>query len=1064
VQRRCSIGLQRNSPTGEDRTVSAYAFGDALPSIEADALGNETTTLVDELGRVTERIDPNRVSYRFSYDAFGRVTQETVEGVGGTETPTVTRSYSDAAPSVVQEDRLDAFGSLAGRTVQVADGHGNQRESWELRDAATDAWVVSTSLVDAFGNLRFTTVPEMRTGLFSSSPGGTQLLTANASDAFGEVRVSYRDLLASPGCFTKVYHESPRETVSLDESGRTKVTVTDAYGRLVEVRERFDNGGTQAETCGNHPYNNPSTVVSSYQWSGRSQLQKLTDAEDVDGSRDSWWYDYDMAGRLREVTRAAGTDPRSSYAAYDYDGSRPSVMYRGAPSASTRSVMWNYDALGRVVEKRVRQAGGANNPGTWPSWRATWDTQWIGAVTEETSAVIAGVPEAVTTYSYDGATEGQVGNLGRVSGVTRNFRDGTTATFRYVRDLQGEARQTVFPSGSTLTRAENDAGIVSEMEVFVPGAGTESFSVLYDSMGLAAGFDAKHVGHRLDVRRTSPSALHGLRWKTPTGAQYTIDYAHQADSRLTLKTFGGAFDSILPVPNASQHFGYDELGRLSSLSGDFGAETWTYDIMGNLEFHSRTGTAEDEEWHYSFPRPLNEPGYRSSASGAIEDSVVHPTTGHVLHYSRDDLPGIPGGLQSNWDYEYDGAGRLTQTWAQLAGQSTTGLAVGYGLEDSIITKHEVTETGVTVKSQQYLDGWQREIDGAGNVRVVESLLPALRVVGTGTTSGQMSLERKWLMREPDAHVAISFNDAGQVMGAEVLGAFDSPLYAYGKSDEEDGIHGMERDEDYDLVAMGVRHVNTRNGTWLQPEPLLHLGPPEALLGTPRQLFGSYAMGEPANLSDRTGYTPETVVDVLVLAWDVGRVGYNAYNGDWKGAGDALKDVGSDVVSLAPGVPNVRAVRAGKKLLDKAADFVGLGKKTTTVVDGGHDAVRVADNVGGATTGAKRVSGVPEKGSITPHPDAGPYKRPSAAGPTAAQKRSVQGKPCVDCGAVTPKQVADHKDPLVVQHYRDGEVDIPQQRTLEAVQPHCPSCSSTQGGHLGAFGKEMKKAVLERAQE
>ncbi len=84
-----------------------------------------------------------------------------------------------------------------------------------------------------------------------------------------------------------------------------------------------------------------------------------------------------------------------------------------------------------------------------------------------------------------------------------------------------------------------------------------------------------------------------------------------------------------------------------------------------------------------------------------------------------------------------------------------------------------------------------------------------------------------------------------------------------------------------------------------------------------------------------------------------------------------------------------------------------------------------------------------------------YTRPSGAGPTAAQKASVQGKPCVDCGAITPKQVADHKDPLVVQHYREGSVNV-QQRQIGAVQPHCPACSSSQGGQLGAFGKKMKK--------
>ncbi|WP_369683649.1 DUF637 domain-containing protein [Pseudomonas gingeri] len=102
------------------------------------------------------------------------------------------------------------------------------------------------------------------------------------------------------------------------------------------------------------------------------------------------------------------------------------------------------------------------------------------------------------------------------------------------------------------------------------------------------------------------------------------------------------------------------------------------------------------------------------------------------------------------------------------------------------------------------------------------------------------------------------------------------------------------------------------------------------------------------------------------------------------------------------------------------------------------------------------SGVPGS-DFTPNPDISvPYARPSNAGPTSAQRASVQGEPCVDCGAVTRNQVADHIDPLVVQYYRDGAVDSQAQRSLEAVQAHCPSCSSSQGGQLGAFGKAMRK--------
>jgi len=47
-----------------------------------------------------------------------------------------------------------------------------------------------------------------------------------------------------------------------------------------------------------------------------------------------------------------------------------------------------------------------------------------------------------------------------------------------------------------------------------------------------------------------------------------------------------------------------------------------------------------------------------------------------------------------------------------------------------------------------------------------------------------------------------------------------------------------------------------------------------------------------------------------------------------------------------------------------------------------------------------------------------YKRPSGA-TTKAQRQSVQGKPCVDCGAKTSRQFADHKDPLVKEYSGRG---------------------------------------------
>jgi hypothetical protein len=126
----------------------------------------------------------------------------------------------------------------------------------------------------------------------------------------------------------------------------------------------------------------------------------------------------------------------------------------------------------------------------------------------------------------------------------------------------------------------------------------------------------------------------------------------------------------------------------------------------------------------------------------------------------------------------------------------------------------------------------------------------------------------------------------------------------------------------------------------------------------------------------------------------------------------------------------------------------------------HDKAPEKPSAGQSKKGNKKdvsrgISNVPGD-DFVPNPSASkPYSRPSGAGPTSAQRVAVQGKPCVECGKVTPKQVADHIDPLSVQHYRDGAVDIAKQTKLEAVQPHCPDCSAKQGGFLSAFSKRMK---------
>lgn len=103
-------------------------------------------------------------------------------------------------------------------------------------------------------------------------------------------------------------------------------------------------------------------------------------------------------------------------------------------------------------------------------------------------------------------------------------------------------------------------------------------------------------------------------------------------------------------------------------------------------------------------------------------------------------------------------------------------------------------------------------------------------------------------------------------------------------------------------------------------------------------------------------------------------------------------------------------------------------------------------------------GIPDKQQFQPKQGIKKYSRVSACGPTAQQTAAVQGQPCVVCGTIAPKMVADHKDALVVEHFRTGTNDVTHQSSVAAVQPHCPGCSRIQGGMASGFSKCMQKKI------
>jgi hypothetical protein len=60
--------------------------------------------------------------------------------------------------------------------------------------------------------------------------------------------------------------------------------------------------------------------------------------------------------------------------------------------------------------------------------------------------------------------------------------------------------------------------------------------------------------------------------------------------------------------------------------------------------------------------------------------------------------------------------------------------------------------------------------------------------------------------------------------------------------------------------------------------------------------------------------------------------------------------------------------------------------------------------------------------------------------------------------ITDKSIAGHKYALVKEWYETGTIDIARMRSLDAVQPECPTCSAQEGAAMANYSKAMRKRL------
>jgi RHS repeat-associated protein len=294
----------------------------------------------------------------------------------------------------------------------------------------------------------------------------------------------------------------------------------------------------------------------------------------------------------------------------------------------------------------------------------------------------------------------------------------------------------------------------------------------------------------------------------------------------------------------------------------------------------------------------------------------------------------------------------------------------------------------------------------------------------GTTDDHLEAstggQRLFYIPDLDGSTAAITDGSGKVVGNFSYDSFGKP---YGSNPTVSGspftYAGREFDQKSGLYYFRARYYDPRTGRFVSEDPVFHVN------------AYAYAANDPINLSDSTGAQP--AVEYALLTQKTSADVNNA---------ECIGGVVSTIAGVAAAAI-AEALGGGAPTSEATNAAMLSGLKA-------NEAGCVAGSAGGA--GGRSVRGAAANtGRVRPP---GPYVRPSGT-PTRAQRASVQGKPCVTCGALTPKQVADHKYPIVQEWYETGKVDEQNARSLDAVQSQCPTCSARQGGRLRSYARKMR---------
>jgi RHS repeat-associated protein len=564
---------------------------------------------------------------------------------------------------------------------------------------------------------------------------------------------------------------------AIDELGHERRTYTDAHGRTVRVAEWVDG--------------KPADVA--YSWSAADELRTVTDP----GGHVTT-FTYDNRGR-----RTGADDPDRGKWSWTYDLVGNQLTQTDARKLT---VTFTYDALNRVKTK-------ADPDGRLRTWRYDEPVHpnGLGRLTSVTDSFETACPgKEAGWFGYDAAGHAI---------TVRQCVAGTTLELGSGYDSLGRQKSLTYPDGETVTYEYDLAGRLWRMPGYVD-------AMAYDAAGRLTAADYANGTHAIwdvDARR---GWLNKATVTGPAGTLYEATYQYLAN--------GAAKSTRSSTSKMNLDYGYDELNRLTSVSGDV-AQNFHYNPSGDITQNSALGT-------YIYPTP--------PANGC---GVQAP---HLCPHAVTSIA-MPAGGES---FKYDDDGNLT-----LANRvSANGAIKTRSIEWNADGKPTVIEDYDGVATQVRYDAFgtrtYRERDGQATVffgNLVDRSWPTaggtvkttkhyfagpLRVASAD--AGGTSWHTTDTLGSPRARTG----PQGTLLDRTDYQPFGSLLgTAAGGPPGEVGFTGARTDSDNGLVDLNARWYDPHLGRFVSADPMLPM-PARSQALNPY----AYAENNPVSLTDPSG--------------------------------------------------------------------------------------------------------------------------------------------------------------------------------------------------------------------